>query len=240
MSKKPSVPYTAIITAVSSQLIRPLVSSCDSGMLILNTSFTGLFCTGDLISLRPVNISLPISNPVKIISPGQFSKAYLDAAESMNTLNSLPAGKWPAMETSRDTLLSISSRPLRVLISSGGDLRRSLRLVRNPTVTMVTLFSGLPLRIFLYIFTASGASEVLFVLCSYLAVMESAQCCEDPITAPSPAGAPTGRSGLPNQVFITSMDGTTSSCLLDEMVARISAFPLSAIAWRMARAPTSS
>ena len=37
-----------------------------------------------------------------------------------------------------------------------------------------------------------------------------------------------GRPGRLNQVFITSMEGATSSCLFDDTVASISAFPLSA------------
>ena len=48
-------------------------SSSESGMLILKKSLTGLFFISDFISFNPVWISAPISKPVKMISPGQFS-----------------------------------------------------------------------------------------------------------------------------------------------------------------------
>ena len=83
VSKKPSVPYTPMSTAVSSQLILPFLSSSESGMLILKTSFTGLFLISELISLILSGSSILFQHPVKITFPGQFSKTFFEAAESM-------------------------------------------------------------------------------------------------------------------------------------------------------------
>src|SRR5687767_12686992 len=91
---------------------------------------------------RPVCIRHPISNPLNRTGVGQWVKVYFEAAASWFTLNSDPAGNFPAMHTSCFTLSLTSSSPLSLEYSSGEDSRRLERLVRNPTVTIVTLLSG--------------------------------------------------------------------------------------------------
>src|SRR5688572_2230783 len=93
-------PFTATNTAVSSQLLLPALSSALIGIQIRNTSFTGLcriesFC----INGRPVFIFTPISKPLNNIGVSQFAKTYEEAIASRFTLNSLPEGNLPAMQT---------------------------------------------------------------------------------------------------------------------------------------------
>src|SRR5688572_2176555 len=136
-------PFTAINTAVWSQLIRPALSCLLNGMEMRYTSLTGLFLIEEsFTSGKPVVIVKPISTPLNKIDVGQLLKTSLEAAESILTLNSLPAGKAPAIQTNRFTFLATSSFPLSFEYLSAGDISSSARLVRKPTVMIVTDLSG--------------------------------------------------------------------------------------------------
>src|SRR5688572_32903217 len=107
------------------------------------TSLTGLFLMEESFTNgKPVVIVNPISTPLNKIEVGQLLKTYCEAAESILTLNSLPAGKAPAIQTNRLTFLATTSFPLSFEYLSAADCSTSARLVRTPTVMSVADLSA--------------------------------------------------------------------------------------------------
>src|SRR5205823_13751331 len=133
-------PRTATNTAVSSQLLRPMLSTALKGILIRNTSFTGLLMMDSLCtSGNPVLIFTPISNPLSNTGVGQFSNTNCEAIGSRSTLNSLPEGNLPAMHTSCLTFFATRLLPFSFEYLSAGEIKSAYKLVRNPVVMIVTL-----------------------------------------------------------------------------------------------------
>ena len=108
----------------------------------------------------PVNMFLPISNPLKMMRVGQRSATARAAAASLMTLNSYPRGKPPAIDTSRHTLRLTSSSPDSLLQRSGPDSSSAFRLLKNPMEHTTTLPSFCLLSTLRYTSTADGASDV--------------------------------------------------------------------------------
>src|SRR6186713_335230 len=116
---------------------------------------------------KPVFIFIPISTPLNNIGVPQFSKTILEDAASILTLNSFPAGKLPAIQTNCFTFFFTNSLPVSFEYLSGDDCNKSARLVRNPTVIIVTDLSGCDANAFLYTSVALNTSSFFFILCVY-------------------------------------------------------------------------
>ena len=194
------MPRTATNTAVSSQLLRPRVL-LSFARATAKASLTGLFCIFSLFIKRmPVNIFSPISKPLNIMGVGQSANTFFDAAASTNTLNSYPP--FPslsiraAIDTSCFTFLSTNAAPESVEYSSAPEISNAAKLLKKPTLTMVTDLSGCADNICLYNFTASIAAPFDFNAWGYLAIIACAHSCLHSLLGKLPLTTPTGIPGL--------------------------------------------